>query len=138
MVSAKCPLCTIYLVEANSNQWSDLEAAEKEAVALGATIVSNSYSGSGASQSDFDTKHVTYLASSGDGGYGIADPADFGSVVAVGGTRGWTETVWSGAGAGDSTSQNGGRTFWKAKNQKHLYPIPSGSDGSCGGSYLCT
>ncbi len=32
MVSAVCPKCTIYLVEANSNNTKDLEAAEAEAV----------------------------------------------------------------------------------------------------------
>ena len=50
MASASCPNCTINLVEANSNQWSDTGAAEAEAVKLGATIISNSYSGTGASE----------------------------------------------------------------------------------------
>jgi subtilase family serine protease len=112
MVSVSCPKCTIYLVEANSDYWSDLETAEAQAVTLGAHIVSNSYRGSGADQSYYDTPGVTYLASSGDSGYGIADPADFGSVVAVGGTslyrtrgakRGWSEVVWSDTGAGCSS-----------------------------------
>jgi hypothetical protein len=48
MASAGCPKCTINLVEANSNAWSDIEAAEEEAITLGGTIVSNSYDGSGA------------------------------------------------------------------------------------------
>jgi len=43
MVSATCPLCTIYLIEANSADSSDLEAAEVEAVKLSAHIVSNSW-----------------------------------------------------------------------------------------------
>jgi hypothetical protein len=110
MVSAACPLCTIYLVEANSSNWSDLETAEKEAVTLGATIVSNSYSGTGASESDYDTAGVTYLASAGDSGYGLADPATFKSVVAVGGTElhasgsKYTETVWPDSGGGCSST----------------------------------
>ena len=111
MVSAACPLCTIILVEANSNSWSDLGASVDEAIKLGATVVSNSYSGSGATESDYSHKKVTILASAGDSGYGIADPADFESVVAVGGThldaggsgRGYTETVWTGTGGGCST-----------------------------------
>ncbi len=112
MVSASCPNCTIYLIEANSNSWSDLAAAEDEAIALGATIVSNSYSGTGAPMSDFNHPGTTILASSGDDGYGVADPADFDSVVSVGGThltqggggsRGWTESAWSGTGGGCST-----------------------------------
>jgi subtilase family serine protease len=42
MVSASCPKCTIYLMEAKSGI-SDFEAAEAEAVTLGATILSNSW-----------------------------------------------------------------------------------------------
>ncbi len=110
MVSASCPNCNIILVEANNADFSDLGIAEVEAVTLGATIVSNSYSGSGGIVADYDTPHITYLASSGDSGYGVADPADFDSVVSVGGTtlvqggggRGWTETVWNGTGGGCS------------------------------------
>ncbi len=115
MVSASCPNCTINLIEANSSQWSDLEAAEAEAVKLGGTIVSNSYSGEGGSESSYDSKGVTYLASAGDSGYsgGLIDPATFQSVVAVGGTalsqasnkRGWNETIWNGADGGCSTTQ---------------------------------
>jgi subtilase family serine protease len=109
MVSASCPLCTIYLVEANSSNWSDLETAEKEAVALGATIVSNSYGGGGASQSDYDTPGITYVASAGDSGYSLIDPATFSSVFAAGGTvlhqsgSSYTETVWPGSGGGCSS-----------------------------------
>jgi subtilase family serine protease len=108
MVSAGCPKCTIYLIEANSNAWSDLDVAEREAVRLGAHIVSNSFGGSGGSQSPFKTKGVTYLGSA--GASGDADPADFPSVVAVGGTtltrggggkRDWTESTW---GLGDCTT----------------------------------
>lgn len=115
MVSASCPNCTIYLIEANSASFSDLGASVDEAVALGATIVSNSYGGScglSCNTSDYDHAGTTILASAGDDGYGTSDPADFDSVVAVGGTtlvnsggggRGWTETVWSGTGSGCST-----------------------------------
>jgi subtilase family serine protease len=100
MVSATCPNCTIFLIEANSSNVSDLERAESEAVALGAHIVSNSFGGSGLDQSYFATKGVTYLASAGSTGYGVTEPAAFGTVVSVGGTtltrggdgtRGWTE-----------------------------------------------
>lgn len=41
--ASTCPLCTIYLVEANSSDSSDLQTAEAEAVTLGAHIVSNSW-----------------------------------------------------------------------------------------------
>jgi subtilase family serine protease len=219
MVSASCPNCIIYLLEANSNSISDLEAAEVEAVTLGAHIVSNSYDGTGASQSYYDTPGVTYLASAGDLGYGIEDPADFETVAAIGGTtltegghgkRGWTETVWDGSGAGcseqtkppwqhdpgcsfrtandvsavadpntgvavydtfaydhrtngwlvvggtsvsspllagvfglagNATSQDGGRNFWRLKERardEYLFEVTSGSDGYCSPTYLCT
>lgn len=116
MVSASCPNCTINLVEANDNSWSNTEAAEKEAVKLGAKIISNSYSGTGANESAYESKGVTYLASGGDSGYsgGLVDPATYQRVVAVGGTqltadtntkRGWTEVVWARAGAGCSLTQ---------------------------------
>ncbi len=43
--------------------------------------------------------------------------------------------------AGNAGTQNAGEAFWKLKRhaRKHdLHYISSGSDGSCGGSYLCT
>ncbi len=108
MVSASCPNCTVDLIEANSNSWSDLEAAEGEAITLGATIVSNSFDGTGASESSFETKGITYVASAGDDGYGLYDPAGFDRVVAVGGTmlsqannrRGYKEILWPDSGGG--------------------------------------
>lgn len=111
MVSASCPLCEVNLVEANSNAWSDIEAAEAEAVKLGGHIISNSYSGSGASETYYETKGVTYLASAGDRGYGLYDPATYTAVIAVGGTslstgggkRGYSELVWSDSGGGCSS-----------------------------------
>jgi subtilase family serine protease len=124
MASAACPLCTINLVEANSSQWTDLEAAEQEAVKLGATIISNSYSGTGASESDYDTKGVEYLASAGDSGISLIDPATFDSVVAVGGTelsktsgsRGYSETTWYGSGGGCSSTGEP-KPKWQKKNK---------------------
>jgi subtilase family serine protease len=113
MVSATCPLCTIDLVEANSNATNDLEAAEAEAVKLGAHIISNSWGCTGSNScvddSYFDKTGVTYLASAGDGGYGTQAPAALSSVVAVGGTvmsesdSKYTETVWGDSGAGCAT-----------------------------------
>jgi subtilase family serine protease len=113
MISASCPGCTIYVVEANSNSISDLEQTESEAVALGAHIITNGYAGTGFDQSYFDIKGVTYLAPSGGGSSSssVPEPAAFGSVVAVGGTnltrgggnRGWTESVWPDSGGGCTT-----------------------------------
>ena len=132
MVSAACPNCTIYLVEANSSQWSDLGTAEKEAVTLGATVVSNSYSGSGGSVSDYDTPGITYLASAGDSGYGIADPAQFDSVFAAGGTElrasgsSYVESVWPYSGGGCSIES---KPSWQHV-KKHCKKDRVANDGS--------
>ena len=220
MVSAVCPKCTIYLVEANGADTADLEAAEVTAVNLGAHIVSNSWicygSDACVDSSKFDTSGVLYLASSGDGGYDQnGAPEALASVVSVGGTvlsksgSNYNESAWNGAGggcsnngsgvgvtkpswqhdasctyrtdsdvsavslgvaeydtygyggwftvggtsvaspmmggvyalAGNASSQNAAQKIWKLKKKalkKELHDITSGSDGSCGGSYLCT
>src|SRR5436305_757206 len=116
MVSAACPQCEILLVEADSASFDDLGASVDEAVALGATEVSNSYGGDEANGvADYAHYYshpgVAVVASSGDSGYGIpSSPAVYPSVVAAGGTsltkatnaRGWTESAWWGAGSGCS------------------------------------
>jgi subtilase family serine protease len=115
MASAICPACHILLVEASSNSFANLAAAVDRAAAMGATVISNSYgggeySGEVSDQSHFNHPGVAITASSGDGGYGVEFPAASQYVTAVGGTtltrgggtRGWTETVWSGAGSGCS------------------------------------
>jgi subtilase family serine protease len=217
MVSASCPNCTIWLIEATSNSSTNLDAAEREAVKLGATIVTNSWGGGCVGScygTYFDTPGVTYLASAGDGGYGDVYPMELATVVAVGGTslyesggtRHWTEVAWEYTGggcataitkpswqhdpdctgnmrndvaadadpatgaaeydtfeeggwiqvggtslsspltagifalAGNSTTQNGGEAFWKAKG-KHLFPVTSGIDfcpPSATAPYFCT
>jgi len=117
MVSASCPQCTIYLMEAKGGI-SDFEKAEAEAVTLGATILSNSWicygswdCGDSNFPNYFNTSGIAYLASSGDAAYdNIGGPSVLGSVVAVGGTQlhlsgsSYTETIWNDAGAGCSTS----------------------------------
>ncbi len=220
MVSAVCPQCTIYLIEANSSNSSDLDASEAEAVTLGAHIVSNSFICYGSNScddvSDFDKPGVVYVAGSGDAGYDQnGNPESFASVVSVGGTvlqkngSTYSETTWNGAGggcsnngggagvtkpswqhdtgcayrtdsdvsavalnvaeydtygyggwftvggtsvatpltagvfalAGNASSQTAAKKFWSLKKKprkKELHDITSGSDGSCGGSYLCT
>ncbi|MBV9718080.1 MAG: peptidase S8 [Candidatus Eremiobacteraeota bacterium] len=114
MVSAACPKCTIYLIEANSQNPSDLETAEAEAVTLGAHIISNSWYCNGvgcASPSYFESPGVEYLFASGDDGYGVyEEPAVFGSVVSVGGTvlsksgSTYSETAWDGSGSDCATN----------------------------------
>jgi subtilase family serine protease len=116
MVSTSCPKCTIYLMEAGG-QISDFEAAEAEAVKLGAKILSNSWSCPEDWDCEdtnfpnyFDTKGVVYLASTGDSGYNtIGGPSDLATVIGVGGTQlalsgsKYTETIWNGAAAGCSS-----------------------------------
>jgi subtilase family serine protease len=115
MVSAICPNCHILLVEANTNSFANLGAAENRAAIMGANAISNSWGGSDAADSTFGTffNHpgIAITVSSGDSGFGVEYPASSHFVTAVGGThltpgggtRGWTETVWSGAGSGCST-----------------------------------
>ena len=115
MASAICPSCKILLVEATSNSFANLSAAVDEAAALGANAISNSYGGAEYSgevtdQSHYNHPGIAITVSSGDNGYGVEFPAASQYVTAVGGThlvrssttRGWTETVWSGAGSGCS------------------------------------
>ncbi len=115
MASAICPNCHILLVEASSNSFANLAAAVDEAAKLGASVISNSYGGSEYSSEVTDQSHynhpgIAITVSSGDNGYGVEFPAASQYVTAVGGTslqravntRGWTETVWSGAGSGCS------------------------------------
>jgi subtilase family serine protease len=116
MVSATCPNCHIILVEATTASNANLGKAVNEAAKLGADAISNSYGGSESStDTTYDTTYydhpgIAITASSGDSGYGVEYPAASPYVTAVGGTslstasnsRGWTETAWSGAGAGCS------------------------------------
>ncbi|WP_345630807.1 carboxypeptidase regulatory-like domain-containing protein [Rugosimonospora acidiphila] len=117
MVSAIAPQAHIVLVEADTNNNTDLYAAEDEAVATGAKYVSNSWGsgydstpGSGedptettASDPYFNHPGVAIVASTGDLGYGVAYPAASQYVTSVGGTaltradntRGWSESVWN-------------------------------------------
>lgn len=119
MVSAMCPDCTIMLVEADSADVGPLSTAEDTAAtAPGVVAVSNSWGGAEdsttkAADSHFDHPGVAITASSGDGGFGVSWPASSPMVTGVGGTslkkaagsRGWTETAWSGAGSGCSSNE---------------------------------
>lgn len=110
MVSASCPNCTIYLIEAKKNSLTNMGDAVKEAVKLGATIVTNSWgcyqAGCSWHTDDFDSTGVTFLAAAGDIGYGSFPPAQFANVISVGGTllsksgSTYSETVWSATSGG--------------------------------------
>ena len=115
MASAICPNCKILLVETRNNSLANLAAGVDRAAALGATVISNSYGGPEYSSEVSDQTHynhpgIAITVSTGDNGYGVEFPAASQYVTAVGGTtlkrdasaRGFTETVWSGAGSGCS------------------------------------
>jgi subtilase family serine protease len=214
MASAMCPNCHIILVEGTSATFANLAAAENTAANLGADAISNSYgggeSGSTSYESAYNHPGAAITVSSGDSGYGVQFPAASPHVTAVGGTsltrasnsRGWAETVWSGAGSGCSSvyakpswqtdglcarrtvadvsavadpstgvavygpvnrvrsgwmvfggtsvaapliagvyGVNGSATTYGQDPYAHLsalYDVTSGSNGSCGGTYLCT
>jgi len=217
MASAICPNCNILLVEARTNSFANLATAVDQAALLGANVISNSYGGSEYSgevsaQEHFNHPGVAITVSSGDNGYGVEFPAASQYVTAVGGTtlrrdgsgRGFSETVWSGAGSGCSAyitkpswqTDTGcaGRTVadvsavadpntgvsvydtfrlhpggwlvfggtsvsapviggvyalagnttaitygsFSYSNTSSLFDVTSGSNGNCGGTYLCT
>ncbi len=115
-VSSSCPRCRVLLVEADSSAIEDIDAAENQAVALGARIVSNSFGGYRfdsipyAHLRAFSHWGVATVAASGDGGYSTAEfPASWYQVIAVGGTSvtrtdsGWAQQAWRGSGSGCST-----------------------------------
>ena len=105
-VHAACPNCKVLLVEASNNSDANLAAATNEAVALGATVVSNSYGGpeidyGPSERAAYNHPGVPILASSGDDGFDnwLASilqedeelqmpnmPAASPTVIAVGGT----------------------------------------------------
>ena len=102
------------LVEANSNIFANLGAAVDTAARQNVGSISNSYGaneflGEGSFQSHYNHPGIAVTVSSGDNGYGVEFPAASEYVTAVGGTsltrdstttRGWSESVWSGAGSG--------------------------------------
>lgn len=129
-----CQGCKLLVVEATSQSLADLAASMNEAVALGATEVSNSWgypetdSTSGV-RTDFDHPGVVITASTGDDGYYSFDqlaatnqadiPAAYNTVVAVGGTSLFlgqggarqSETVWNDNGTEDYDELNIGLAF---------------------------
>jgi hypothetical protein len=117
-VSALCPNCHILLVEAGSTSLSDMDQAEITAAALGATEISNSWSGDSATpiSGTYTFAGVAVVAATGDSGYDgpgwDAYPAALPGVTAAGGTtltlstsdapsaRGFSESAWAGGGSG--------------------------------------
>jgi hypothetical protein len=115
MVSAICPKCHILVVEAVNAEGENIATAEDDAVALGATEISDSFSQSSPLESReaaaYDHPGIPIAVAAGDDGYGVVWPAASRNVIAVGGTTltapigrsGWTEAAWSKTGGGCST-----------------------------------
>jgi hypothetical protein len=125
MAHGICQTCHILLVEAKTEEFSDLAAGVNAAVDLGATEVSNSYGSTEETglkeleSSSYNHPGVVLTVSSGDCAYlnracpeelpeGTEFPADSPHVVAVGGTSVhesggvWTSSVWKDGGSGCS------------------------------------
>jgi len=116
-VSAACPDCKILLVQASSASLTNLGTAVNTAAKQpGVVAISNSYGGGDLADSSYGSYYnhpgIAVTASTGDNGYqGGSFPASSHYVTAIGGTslfaasntRGWTESVWSGAGSGCTT-----------------------------------
>lgn len=114
MVSAACPNCHILLVQASSASFSALWAGVDYAKTQpGVRAISNSYGNTDSSSyaaydSHYAGNNVAITVSTGDTGYGAQWPASAPGAIAVGGTslkvgggtRGYTETAWTGAGSG--------------------------------------
>jgi len=110
---AIAPQAKILLVEAPSNNLSDLLAGVDYAVRNGASVVSMSWTSAELSSernldNHFVSTGVTFLAASGDSGSGVNYPAASPDVIAVGGTsltldksgNYSSESAWSGSGGG--------------------------------------
>lgn len=122
MAHAFAPNAKIILVEAASNSFTDLYAAEDVAgqmvAAAGGGTVTNSWSGGEYSSETSDDSHfkvnkVVYFASTGDNGAPTGYPAASPFVVAAGGTsvnrsggNFTNETGWSGSGGGPSAYES--------------------------------
>ncbi|MBF4162221.1 S53 family peptidase [Nocardioides acrostichi] len=116
-VSAACPDCKIVVVQAKTASFANLgTAVQTAAKQSGVVAISNSYGGGDAADTTYgkyyDFPGIAVTASTGDNGYqGGSYPASSAYVTAVGGTslvkasntRGWSESVWDGAGSGCST-----------------------------------
>ncbi len=109
MVSAICPNCDIVLVEANSNNNSDLYTAEDTAATTcGANVISNSWGGGEYSSETGDEVHFNHpgimiTVASGDNQSQASYPPASQYVTSVGGTTlnisPYSETVWPGSGS---------------------------------------
>jgi subtilase family serine protease len=146
---ATCPHCHILLVEATSNSFANLLAAEDWATTH-ANVVSNSWGGSEFSSETtqtydghFNRPGIPITVSSGDNGYGVQYPAASKYVTAVGGTTlnlnpdntRQSETVWNGTGSGCSTYEP--KTSWQTDTgcaRRTVVDVAADADPNTGAS----
>ncbi|WP_206686271.1 S53 family peptidase [Kribbella qitaiheensis] len=149
-VSAAAPDAKIVVVQAKSASFADLGTAVVTAAKQpGVVAISNSYGGGDAADSTYGTYYnhpgIAVTASTGDNGYqGGSYPASSSYVTAVGGTslvsasntRGWSESVWSGAGSGCSTyntALSAASTFDTGCSKRAMADVSAASDPGKGG-----
>jgi subtilase family serine protease len=149
-VSATCPDCKIVVVQAKTPSFTNLGIAVNTAAKqAGVVAISNSYGGSDAPDSTYGAPYnhpgIAITASTGDNGYqGGSFPASSSFVTAVGGTslvaasntRGWNETVWSGAGSGCSTYNTAlaaAASFGTGCSKRAMADVSAAADPSKGG-----
>jgi subtilase family serine protease len=149
-VSAAAPDAKILVVQAKSASFADLGTAVVTASKQpGVVAISNSYGGSDAADSTYGTYYnhpgIAVTASTGDNGYqGGSYPASSSYVTAVGGTslvtasnsRGWSETVWNGAGSGCSsynTALSAAASFGTGCAKRAMADVSAASDPNLGG-----
>ncbi len=150
-VSAACPDCKIVVVQAKTNSFANLgQAVITASQQPGVVAVSNSYGGGDAADSTYGKYYnhpgIAVTASTGDNGYqGGSYPASSSYVTAVGGTslvkasgtsRGWSESVWSGAGSGCSsynTALAAAASFDTGCSMRAMADVSAAADPSNGG-----
>ncbi|WP_425956110.1 S53 family peptidase [Xylanimonas sp. McL0601] len=150
-VSAACPDCKILVVQAKSASFADLGTAVNTAASIaGVVAISNSYGGSDAQDTTYGAPYnhpgIAITASTGDNGYqGASFPASSAHVTAVGGTsltraagsgRGWSESVWNGAGSGCSAynaALAAAATFGTGCSGRAMADVSAAADPAAGG-----
>ena len=151
-VSAACPDCKIVVLQARTASFANLGTAVVTAAKLaGVVAISNSYGSTGdAPDSTYGSYYnhpgIAVTASTGDNGYqGGSYPASSRYTTAVGGTslvaapttsRGWSETVWSGAGSGCSTyntALSAASPFSTGCTKRAMADVSAASDPGKGG-----
>jgi subtilase family serine protease len=149
-VSAAAPDAKIVVVQAKSASFANLGTAVVTASKQpGVVAISNSYGGGDADDATYGSYYnhpgIAVTASTGDSGYqGGSYPASSSYTTAVGGTslvsasnsRGWSESVWSGAGSGCSTyntALSAASTFSTGCSKRAMADVSAAADPGKGG-----